>query len=160
MLNSRSVALAACISGLSGLLATPASWAADPTQYLPSTLPGYAKTQEKCLRCHTAEPMAYQPQDAPRAHWESMVKRMKRVFKAKLDDAEIADIVDYMAKTYGNEREGFVAAPKDVAKDPAQPAASSAAVTAPPVVAQPLPAPSAAPEPAPAVQNSLPNRRK
>ena len=146
MLKPKSIALAAYLSGLSCLLVAPASWAADPTQYLPSTLPGYAKTQEKCLRCHTAEPMAYQPQDAPRTHWESMVKRMKRVFKAKLDDAEIADIVDYMAKTYGNERAGFVAAPKEVPKEPLQPAVNP--VAAQPVSA-PLPvAPSTAPVPA------------
>lgn len=76
----------------------------DPTQFIASPLPGYAKVQEKCLRCHNAESMAYQPADAPRAHWETMVKRMKRVFKARLDDAEMADIVDYLTKTYGNEK--------------------------------------------------------
>jgi hypothetical protein len=31
---------------------------------------------------------------------------MKRVFRVKLDDTEFADIVDYMTKTYGNEKEG------------------------------------------------------
>lgn len=140
MLNPRSVALAACISGFGLLSITPSSWAADPTQYLPSTLPGYAKTQEKCLRCHTAEPMAYQPQDAPRAHWEGMVKRMKRVFKAKLDDAEIADIVDYMAKTYGNEREGFVATPMEAPKDVPQ-ALTVATTPQPPPASAPIGAP-------------------
>ena len=106
MLNSRSVTLLACMlyAGLTHW--AQAAGAADPTQYLPSTLPGYAKVQEKCLRCHTAEPMAYQPEDAPRAYWETEIKRMKRVFRVKLDDAEFADIVDYMTKTYGNEKEG------------------------------------------------------
>jgi sulfite dehydrogenase (cytochrome) subunit B len=33
-----------------------------------------------------------------------MVKRMKTVFKAPIDDADIPVIVDYLAKTYGNEQ--------------------------------------------------------
>ena len=33
-----------------------------------------------------------------------MVKRMKTVFKAPIDDADIPLIVDYLAKTYGNEQ--------------------------------------------------------
>ena len=33
-----------------------------------------------------------------------MVKRMKAVFKAPLDDSDIPDIVDYLARTYGNEK--------------------------------------------------------
>jgi hypothetical protein len=33
-----------------------------------------------------------------------MVKRMKAVFNAPLNDADIPDIVDYLVKTYGNEQ--------------------------------------------------------
>ena len=32
-----------------------------------------------------------------------MVKRMKAVFKAPIDDADIPVIVDYLAATYGNQ---------------------------------------------------------
>lgn len=151
MLNNRSIALAACAVCFSVGALNGTANAADPTQYLPSTLPGYARTQEKCLRCHTAEPMAYQPPDAPRAHWESMVKRMKRVFKAKLDDAEIADIVDYMAKTYGNERAGFV------------PASAEAPQATPQAAATPLPAvmaPAAKPDSTGAEQSIFPIKSK
>ena len=48
--------------------------------------------------------MLYQPASAPRAYWENMVKRMKAVFKAPLNDADMPAIVDYLAKTYGNEQ--------------------------------------------------------
>jgi hypothetical protein len=33
-----------------------------------------------------------------------MVKRMKAVFKAPIDDNDMPLIVDYLAKTYGNEQ--------------------------------------------------------
>jgi hypothetical protein len=70
----------------------------------PSALPGYGKAQAACVSCHSAEYMAYQPPSAARPYWEAMVKRMKVVFKAPLDDADIPVIVDYLAKTYGAEQ--------------------------------------------------------
>jgi hypothetical protein len=33
-----------------------------------------------------------------------MVKRMRDVFKAPINDADVPDIVDYLVKTYGAER--------------------------------------------------------
>jgi hypothetical protein len=48
--------------------------------------------------------MLYQPPTAPRPYWDAMVKRMKAVFKAPIDDAEMPAIVDYLARTYGNEQ--------------------------------------------------------
>jgi sulfite dehydrogenase len=177
MMDFRSIALAACVACAGMATATNAVGASDPTQYLPSTLPGYAKTQEKCLRCHTAEPMSYQPENAPRAYWESEVKRMKRIFKVKLDDSEMADIVDYMTKTYGNEKDGLVAAPKEAAKESAQPVAAAQTIATqlpaaavpvvkPESVVKPAPVPAPAqtqvpvPEPAPINQSVLPNRRR
>jgi sulfite dehydrogenase (cytochrome) subunit B len=69
-----------------------------------SSLPGYAKAQAICATCHSAEYLQYQPPMAARPYWEAMVKRMKGVFKAPIEDADIALIVDYLAKTYGNEQ--------------------------------------------------------
>ena len=69
-----------------------------------SELPGYAKAQTECVGCHSAEYMLYQPPSAARPYWENMVKRMKAVFKAPLDDADVPVIVDYLVKTYGNEQ--------------------------------------------------------
>src|SRR5689334_22124363 len=76
----------------------------DSTQLKPSPLPGYAKAQANCVACHSAEYMLYQPPTAPRAYWDAMVKRMKAVFKAPIDDADMPAIVDYLVKTYGNEQ--------------------------------------------------------
>lgn len=76
----------------------------DGVQLKPSSLEGYAKAQANCVACHSAEYMLYQPPTAPRGYWEAMVKRMKGVFKAPIDDADMPAIVDYLAKTYGNEQ--------------------------------------------------------
>jgi sulfite dehydrogenase (cytochrome) subunit B len=48
--------------------------------------------------------MQYQPPTAARPYWDAMVKRMKVVFKAPIDDADMPLIVDYLVKTYGNEQ--------------------------------------------------------
>jgi len=77
---------------------------ADGAQMKPSALPGYAKAKTNCVACHSAEYMLYQPPTAPRIYWDAMVHRMKAVFKAPIDDAEMAAIVDYLVKTYGNEQ--------------------------------------------------------
>ena len=76
----------------------------DGAELRPSTLPGYEKARAQCVACHSAEYMQYQPPTAARPYWENMVKRMKNVFNAPLDDADIPDIVDYLVKIYGNEQ--------------------------------------------------------
>lgn len=76
----------------------------DGMQLKPSSLPGYAKAQASCTACHSAEYMRYQPPNATRAYWDAMVKRMKTVFKAPIDDADMPAIVDYLAATYGNQQ--------------------------------------------------------
>lgn len=93
-------------------LAAGTLWAAPKSITLPpdgmylkaSDLPGYAKAQANCVACHSAEYMRYQPPNAARPYWEAMVKRMKGVFKAPIDDADMPAIVDYLVKTYGNEQ--------------------------------------------------------
>lgn len=76
----------------------------DGVQMKASTLPGYAKAQTNCVACHSAEYLLYQPPTAPRAYWDAMVKRMKTVFNAPINDADMPAIVDYLVKTYGNEQ--------------------------------------------------------
>lgn len=77
---------------------------------MPSTLPGYAKAQTNCVACHYAEYLLYQPPTAPRAYWDAMVKRLKAVFNATVDDADMLLIVDYLVKTYGNEQRNMTLA--------------------------------------------------
>jgi sulfite dehydrogenase (cytochrome) subunit B len=103
--------IAAAISvvalSLGGLPLANAKSITLPTEAPPlkaSSLPGYAKAQANCVACHSAEYMLYQPPTAPRAYWDAMVTRMKVVFKAPIDDADMPAIVDYLVKTYGNEQ--------------------------------------------------------
>ena len=76
----------------------------DVVQLKPSALPGYAKAQANCTMCHSAEYMRMQPPTAARPYWDAMVHRMKAVFKAPVADEDIPAIVDYLARTYGNEQ--------------------------------------------------------
>ena len=76
----------------------------DGVQLRASDLPGYEKARAQCVACHSAEYMQYQPPTAARPYWEATVKRMKQVFNAPLNEADIAEIVDYLVKTYGNEQ--------------------------------------------------------
>lgn len=76
----------------------------DTVMLTPSTLPGYAKAQAVCTSCHSAEYMLYQPPNATRAYWDAMTHRMKTVFHANVDDADMADIIDYLSATYGNKQ--------------------------------------------------------
>lgn len=76
----------------------------DGVQLKSNSLPGFDKALTNCLACHSAEYMLYQPPTSARPYWDAMVKRMKTVFKAPIEDTDIPVIVDYMVKTYGNEQ--------------------------------------------------------
>lgn len=77
---------------------------ADPFPLKTSELPGYARAKQDCVGCHSAEYMQYQPPTAARGYWDTMVKRMRNVFKAPVPDEDIPLIVDYLVKTYGSEQ--------------------------------------------------------
>jgi sulfite dehydrogenase len=87
-----------------------------------SALPGFALAQGMCGTCHSAEYSITQPPASPRAYWQATVVKMQKVFAAPIPDSAIDPIVDYLVKTYGNERGGAVPVP---AAPP--PAAASAA---------------------------------
>lgn len=95
------------LSGLASVQATTKTIAlpADGVELEPSELPGYLKARANCMTCHSAEYVRYQPTTAPRPYWEAMVKRMKTVFNAPIDDADVPDLVDYLVRIYGAERE-------------------------------------------------------
>ena len=98
------LAAAVLVAGSSHAVTKVMVLPADPVQLKPSTLPGYAKAQAQCVACHSAEYMQYQPATAARPYWDAMVKRMKAVFKAPVNEADMPEIVDYLVKTYGNEQ--------------------------------------------------------
>jgi sulfite dehydrogenase len=70
----------------------------------PSPLPGYALAQGMCGTCHSAEYAHTQPPASPRAYWQATVVKMQKAFAAPIPDTAIDPIVDYLVKTYGNER--------------------------------------------------------
>ncbi|MBP7142363.1 MAG: hypothetical protein KBA71_10680 [Opitutaceae bacterium] len=72
--------------------------------YQASDLPGGALINAMCLTCHSVEYVKYQPPSSPRAYWQATVVKMQKVFGAPILDEHVAPLVDYLAKTYGNER--------------------------------------------------------
>jgi sulfite dehydrogenase (cytochrome) subunit B len=102
LIASAAVTLA-CAAGLATATPHTITLPPDGTQLRPSPLPGFAKAQANCVTCHSAEYFLYQPPNAGRAYWDAMTKRMKAVFKAPVDDADIPVIVDYLSATYGNQ---------------------------------------------------------
>ena len=106
MNNKTVVAMALALGAASTIHAAPKTIVLPPdgVQLKPSSLPGYAKAQAQCVACHSAEYMLYQPPTAARPYWDAMVKRMKTVFNAPIEDADMPLIVDYLVKTYGNEQ--------------------------------------------------------
>ena len=76
-----------------------------------SPLPGYALAQGLCGTCHSAEYPLFQPPASPRAYWQATVVKMQKTFGAPIPDPAIDPIVDYLVKTYGNERGGAPTTP-------------------------------------------------
>lgn len=94
------------LGAFEGVRAGEISLPQETTQYAASELPGYALVQSHCLICHSAHYVLYQPPSSSRDYWEKTVKKMKHPFGAFFPDEDIAPMVDYLVKTYGNERPG------------------------------------------------------
>lgn len=78
--------------------------------YKESELPGYPIVNGLCSSCHSADYVNTQPPGKPRAFWNGTVVKMKQVFGAPMGDDQVALVVDYLAKVYGDEREDRPAA--------------------------------------------------
>ncbi len=59
--------------------------------------PGADTVNGVCLACHSAEMVLYQPKLSAAA-WTAEVNKMRAVFKAPIEDADIPAIVDYLVK--------------------------------------------------------------
>ncbi|HVJ53419.1 MAG TPA: cytochrome c [Aliidongia sp.] len=55
-----------------------------------------------CLACHSAGMVLNQPA-LPRAAWDAEVHKMINVYKAPVDEADVAPIVAYLAQTKGKD---------------------------------------------------------
>jgi hypothetical protein len=54
-----------------------------------------------CLACHSAEMVLNQPKLSP-ATWTAEVNKMRAVYKAPIEDADIPAIVDYLVNLQGS----------------------------------------------------------
>ena len=120
--------LVALISALS-LRALEIKLPADDTRLVESPLPGYALAAALCSTCHSADYIRYQPTSS-RTYWKASIAKMQKTFGAPIPDDAVEPLVDYLVKTYGNERAG--AATSSTAQPSASPASNPAKGSAPP----------------------------
>lgn len=83
---------------------------AKPVQYdLPAETaelapgPGQEVAQANCAACHSADYISTQPRNLrePGAFWAAEVTKMRHVYGAPIEEAEVKTIVDYLVATYG-----------------------------------------------------------
>ena len=101
-MKSTSIALAAlALAATTSVLALEIKLPGETATYKPSTLPGYNLTQQRCLICHSAEYVNFQPPSSTPAYWKATVLKMRKPFGAPLSDEDVETITDYLVKTYG-----------------------------------------------------------
>ncbi len=61
-----------------------------------------------CTACHSADMITNQPR-LTRAQWQANVEKMVKVYKANIDPADIAPIVDYLVATNARPTAGLAA---------------------------------------------------
>jgi sulfite dehydrogenase (cytochrome) subunit B len=63
--------------------------------------PGRELAEKNCVACHSLD---YIPMNSPfldRKGWEGSVTKMIKVMGAPIPDADVAGLVDYLARNYG-----------------------------------------------------------
>lgn len=105
------VGSAAIIAGAGSLRALEITLPQETARLVESPLPGYGLAQALCMTCHSADYIKMQPVSS-RAFWQGSVTKMQKVFGAQIPASAVEPIVDYLVKTYGNERGAAGAAQK------------------------------------------------
>lgn len=62
--------------------------------------PGLETVKNNCLTCHSAGMILTQPR-MPKAAWQAEVAKMRNVYKAPVDEKDVASIVDYLTAVKG-----------------------------------------------------------
>ena len=75
----------------------------ETAKLVASPLPGYALAQSMCMTCHSADYLQMQPVSS-RTYWQGSVTKMQKTFGAPIPEDAVAPLVEYLVKTYGNER--------------------------------------------------------
>ena len=66
----------------------------------PGSGPSADAINNNCLACHSPDMVLNQPA-LPKATWEAEVHKMINVYKAPVDEADVAAIVEYLVNTKG-----------------------------------------------------------
>ncbi len=77
----------------------------DTSQLRESALPGYAIAQQKCVICHSANYISYQPPGMNQAQWTAEMAKMQHSYGAPISEDEIKLIGAYLAVSYGSASE-------------------------------------------------------
>ena len=93
---------------IAATIALPVSMAAaEPLTYeLPDEVsafkpgPGIEAAQNNCTACHSADYVNIQPPGKGEAFWTAEVNKMIKTYKAPIEQADVKDIVGYLAATY------------------------------------------------------------
>ena len=67
----------------------------------PSKLPGYALALKKCMICHSADYIDYEPPGMNQTQWTAEVAKIQHAFGAPISDDEVKQIGAYLAVMYG-----------------------------------------------------------
>lgn len=114
-LNGTRILASLVLSGAAFVSAEPLTieLPAETIQLRPSTLPGYALATQKCLICHSADYIEYQPPGMQEKQWLAEVSKMQRAYGAPLTDDEVKQIAAYLTSAYADN-----AAPLQTSQDP------------------------------------------
>lgn len=105
----KTIIAAACLAA--GLLFATPAWVQDKIALKSTSVdlpagdsqfpgPGTDAINNNCTACHSTEMVLTQPA-LPKATWEAEVRKMITVYKAPIDEKDVAAIVDYLVKTKG-----------------------------------------------------------
>ena len=62
--------------------------------------PNLEVTQNNCTACHSADYILMQPPKKGESFWTAEVNKMIKTYKAPIQEGDVKEIVDYLAKTY------------------------------------------------------------
>lgn len=88
--------------GLAAATAAPISYQLPQETAAFKPGPNLDVVKNNCTGCHSADYIAIQPRNvkSKKDFWQAEVTKMKKVYGAPIEDADIGRIVDYLAATY------------------------------------------------------------
>jgi cytochrome c len=73
---------------------------AETVKLRSSTMAGYTLATQRCLICHSADYIEYQPPAMPEKKWLAEVNKMQHAYGAPITDDEAKQIAAYLASAY------------------------------------------------------------